>query len=132
MIEPRLISRFDIAERNHGLVKTLERCPHCNTVNQNFLGFCDPGGVEKVASVVMGCLKCGALFLSREFLKKLDIKELQDNAGVGPEPNTQEDESAASAPVVNEDTVYKCSKCGKEAKNKRGLQIHEGACNGQA
>jgi len=102
VIEPRLISRFDTEVKDRGFTKTTERCPHCNTVGQNFLGFRDPSGAEKLANVVMGCFKCGTLFISRRFLSGLDIKEMQilEVPRTGPEPEpTIEGESAASSPV---------------------------------
>lgn len=130
MIVPRLISRFDTERKDRGFTEYTEKCPICKYVNQNFLGFTDTGGAERLVGVVMCCLRCGALFLSREFLKKIDVRELGSvtDAGVGPGPNTQEDEPAATAPGDQE--IFKCGKCGREVKSRRGLQIHEGACNG--
>jgi len=129
MIVPRLISRFDTQRKRDGFTDYTEKCPICRVVNQNFLGFTDTEGVEKLAGVVMCCFKCGTMFLSKEFLKRIDIKELQDIAlkSEADAPGAQ----AVTAPEseASEEGEFKCSRCGKVCKSKRGLDIHEGACS---
>ena len=73
--EVRILPRF-IRDDSHvnGRVATIERCPRCNFITQNF---------EVVNPKTLACIQCGVLFRSRRYMDELrprvnDILKLQE------------------------------------------------------
>jgi len=86
----KIASRFDPKY-------SFEKCPFCKNISQNFLIIDD---------VQLACLvpSCGAVFVRKEFLQSLNVRELLENQ------------------AKHKDTT--CDICGKLCKNKIGLTGH--------
>lgn len=103
MISLRVISRFDTEVREDAFTRVTERCPKCNLMGQNFIGF--SGGPELLLNILV-CRKCGTMFMSKEFLDGLDFQAIQE---------------ACERP-------FKCGKCGRGFTVKAAKINHEKAC----
>ena len=95
-----------------GTSRNVERCPKCLITNQNFLV------ISHADILLLGCFRCGTVFVSRRFISMLDVRALLD------EQKCAEQEANAPDPAAK----YQCPSCQRDCRTGSGLAAHLKVC----
>lgn len=149
---PEILSRMKLVDTSRGLTTHLEKCPECRMLNQNFLI------IPSEEIPMLGCLRCGLVFVRKEYIKNLDtatllkmqeeaerqaaqiieeqrvariVAEVKPEPVIAPAPDTppESDLDAEAQKILAEDTPeFACAHCGRVLGSKTAKTNHERAC----